>query len=54
MIYIYYLNKMIENEPGPNFYWVGRPDDFLRLTFDLNVLGKKNGITTQNRDKLGL
>ena len=39
MITIEYLNEEIEGEPGPNFYWRGKPNDFLQLLNDLHDLG---------------
>lgn len=43
MITIELINKYIAGEDGPNFYWRGLPDDFLRLLNELHILGKENG-----------
>jgi hypothetical protein len=39
MITIEYLSEEIEGEPGPNFYWRGKPSDFLKLLNDMHSLG---------------
>ncbi|MBI9075245.1 MAG: hypothetical protein JEZ02_07530 [Desulfatibacillum sp.] len=44
MIKILYTDEMIEGEPGPNFYWVGLPEDYLKLIMDLQDLGKHNDL----------
>ena len=44
MITIQILNTPFEGEPGPNFIWVGQPDEFCRLVFDLHKLGTNDSI----------
>lgn len=44
MITIEYTCKMVEGEPGPNFYWRGTPIDFLKLLSNLHILGCKDNI----------
>lgn len=39
MINIEYTEEYLEGEPGPNFYWRGKPYDYLRLVDDLHRLG---------------
>jgi hypothetical protein len=41
MIRIVFSNKKIENEPGPNCYWRGEPQDYLKLVIDLHKLGRE-------------
>ena len=43
MITIELTNETIAGEPGPNFYWRGTPEDFLRLIRDLHRLGRDHG-----------
>ncbi len=45
MIRIRYTNDSVEGEPGPNFYWEGKPDDFLNLIVEIHSLGKSPGTT---------
>ncbi|HIP83471.1 MAG TPA: hypothetical protein EYH19_07870 [Desulfocapsa sulfexigens] len=42
MIYIEYTDEFLEGEPGPNFYWRGRPRDFIKIIADLHPLGSNN------------
>jgi hypothetical protein len=44
MISIEYTSERLENEPGPNFYWRGKPHDFLVLVNDLHPLGCNDSI----------
>jgi hypothetical protein len=44
MLTIEYTHKNIENEPGPNFYWRGKPLEYLQLLHDLHSLGVKTGV----------
>jgi hypothetical protein len=44
MIIIDYTEGMVEGEPGPNLYWRGSPQDYLRLLNDLHSLGQKNNV----------
>jgi hypothetical protein len=53
MIEIILTDDSVENEPGPNLYWRGRPKDFLRLVNDLHSLGARNGGESINIDNLG-
>ena len=45
MIVVSYVNEYVEGEPGPNFYWRGEPNDYLKLINDLHRLGKENQVT---------
>lgn len=47
MIHIEYTDEFIEGEDGPNFYWRGKPKDYLRLVNDLHDLGCNEGIEIQ-------
>ncbi len=47
MLLIEYTDEYLEGEPGPNFYWRGTPDVFLRLLTDLHPLGATIGIEIQ-------
>ena len=44
MITIDYRTEYLEGEPGPNFYWLDTPNDFMNLVIELHALGQKNGI----------
>ena len=50
MVTIELTNENISGEPGPNFYWRGTPEDFLRLIQDLHKLGKDHGETVSAKD----
>ena len=39
MLTIEFTNEYVEGEPGPNFYWSGHPDDYLKLVVELHKLG---------------
>lgn len=39
MIEIIFTKESVEGEPGPNFYWRGKPNDYLLLLMDLHNLG---------------
>ena len=44
MITIEYTKNSVEGEPGPNFYWRGCPNDYLKILNDLHVLGEKQDV----------
>lgn len=44
MITIEYTNEYLAGEPGPNFYWRGKPADYLGLIRDLHPLGIRNDV----------
>jgi len=41
MIRLQIINEQIAGEPGPNFYWRGKPHDFKILLDIFHVLGKE-------------
>lgn len=43
MLTINLTDDIVEGEPGPNFYWLGLPTDFLNLVNDIHILGEVNG-----------
>jgi hypothetical protein len=50
MITIEYTTQVIENEPGPNFYWRGQPHDYLMLINDLHRLGTESDVEIDMND----
>jgi hypothetical protein len=42
MIKIEYTLDPVEMEPGPNIYFMGKPEDYLKLLNDLHGLAAKN------------
>ena len=47
---IVYTSHSIEGEPGPNIYWRGTPDEFLKLLVDLRPLACGSGFSIDIQD----
>ena len=45
MIKIKHISDQIHGEPGPTVYFLGKPNDFFRLSADIHFLGIENGKT---------
>lgn len=43
MIKVEYTLNSVEMEPGPNIYFMGKPEDYLKLLNDLHGLAVKTG-----------